>query len=77
MTHPSDFVAYPLTFEPEVLVKVWGGTKLAEVFGKPESKDPLGESWEVSAVEGHESVVASGPMVMRMRRNIQCPRLLV
>lgn len=53
---------YPLTFEPEVLVKVWGGKKLVTEFNKPASDQPLGESWEVSAVPGHVSVVDDGPL---------------
>lgn len=56
------FRPYPLTFEPRILTKVWGGTKLTTLFGKPASDDPKGESWEVSAVEGDESVVDAGPL---------------
>lgn len=53
---------YPLTFEAEVLTKVWGGDKLTRLFNKPESDEPKGESWEVSDVEGNESVVDRGPL---------------
>ncbi len=62
---------YPLTFEPEVLVKVWGGRKLVDLYNKPPSEDPLGESWEVSAVQGHESVVAAGPLAGRRLDDLQ------
>ncbi len=61
----GEYSPYPLTFEPQVLVKVWGGTKLGELFGKPPSEEPLGESWEVSAVPGNVSVVESGPLAGR------------
>ncbi len=55
---------YPLTFEPLLVSKVWGGSKLAQLFGKPSSTaDPIGESWEISAVSGTQSVVESGPLV--------------
>lgn len=48
---------YPLTFEPELKEKVWGGRKLAEVPGKDlPPNTPIGESWEVHG----ESVVAMG-----------------
>lgn len=57
------FQPYPLTFVPRVLTKVWGGRKLAELFGKPSTGGPTGESWEVSAVPGNESVVETGPLV--------------
>lgn len=57
----SPFHPYPLTFEPRILTKVWGGTKLTTLFGKPPSADPKGESWEVSAVDGNESIVDAGP----------------
>jgi mannose-6-phosphate isomerase len=49
---------YPLTFEPELKDKIWGGRKLAEVLGKQLPPDtPIGESWEVHG----GSVVAGGP----------------
>ncbi len=49
---------YPLTFEPELKDKIWGGRRLEEFLGKPLPGDlPVGESWEVHG----GSVVASGP----------------
>jgi len=53
-------ILYPLTFEPLLLEKVWGGTRLRSEWGKGTSDAPIGESWEVSAVTGTESVVDSG-----------------
>jgi len=50
---------YPLKFEPVLKEKVWGGTKLAEFFGK-QHKNKTGESWEISGVAGDVSVVANG-----------------
>ena len=42
--------SYPLLLEPISVPKVWGGGKLARIPGRtvPESKDPIGESWDVS-----------------------------
>ena len=39
---------------------VWGGTKIAAYKGIETEDDRIGESWEVSDVKGHESVVANG-----------------
>lgn len=51
---------YPLIFSPILKDKIWGGTKLEKLFGKPASSDKLGESWELSGYEGDESVVING-----------------
>ena len=40
---------------------VWGGNRLTEFKHMPAASEPMGESWEISAVEGMESVVADGP----------------
>lgn len=52
---------YPLTFTPILKEKVWGGTKLADLFGK-EGEGNIGESWEVSGVDGNVSVVSNGEL---------------
>ena len=52
---------YPIKFHPIYKEKVWGGTRLKNLFGK--SFDPLpncGESWEVSGVKDFVSVVGNG-----------------
>lgn len=51
---------YPLVFTPIFKDRIWGGTRLAELFGKKSSSGQTGESWELSAVPGDVSVVASG-----------------
>ena len=53
---------YPLKFEPILKERLWGGTKLKEVLGKPIENDITGESWELSGVKGDISVVANGPL---------------
>ena len=43
-----------LQFEPILSKRVWGGTRLHTVLGKAAEPD-IGESWELSGVEGHIS----------------------
>ena len=52
---------YPLKFEPILKQTLWGGDKIIPFKHLNESLQNVGESWEVSAVEGSESVVANGP----------------
>ena len=55
---------YPLLFEANLHQIVWGGQRLVEwkgVAGDAAVSGPIGESWEVSAVESSPSVVANGP----------------
>ena len=40
---------------------LWGGDALAVFKGLPPCDEPIGESWELSGVEGRETVVAVGP----------------
>lgn len=40
---------------------LWGGNKLTAFKGLPATDEPIGESWELSAVPGRESVVTDGP----------------
>lgn len=52
---------YPLKFEPILKEIIWGGNYLYKELGKgnkPEAK--VGESWEISSVEGDVSVIANG-----------------
>lgn len=52
---------YPLRFKPIFKARLWGGSKLRTVLGKPAIGSEIGESWEISGVPGDESVVADGP----------------
>jgi len=56
-------LASPLTFQPIFVERIWGGRKLAELFGKdlPASKR-IGESWEIVDRPEAQSVVANGPL---------------
>lgn len=51
---------YPLKFQPILKERLWGGTKLKDVLGKPIENDITGESWELSTVKGDVSVIANG-----------------
>ena len=51
---------YPLKFEPVLKQTLWGGNKIIPFKHLNENLPSVGESWEVSAVEGSESVVANG-----------------
>ncbi len=51
---------YPLKFSPILKDKIWGGTKLQQLFGKHGLTNKLGESWELSGYDGDESVVTNG-----------------
>ncbi len=52
---------YPLKFEPILKQILWGGDKIIPFKHLNESLTNVGESWELSGVEGSESVVANGP----------------
>lgn len=51
---------YPLLFEPNLHSVVWGGNKLRPYKGLQPSDEPIGESWEVSAVPTSTSIVSNG-----------------
>lgn len=51
---------YPIKFSPILKEKIWGGNKLNKVLGKPSIGDNVGESWEISDVNGNVSVVNNG-----------------
>lgn len=53
---------YPLKFKPFLRTMVWGGKKIARYKGLATEHDLIGESWEVSDVPGHESVVLNGAL---------------
>ncbi len=48
-------------FSPQYKETLWGGRRLLPFKGLPADSRAIGESWEVSAVPGHESVVCGGP----------------
>ena len=53
---------YPLKFQPILKEKIWGGQKLNTLLDKPTQLSNIGESWEISDVEGDESIVSNGAL---------------
>ena len=50
---------YPLKFHPILKETPWGGARLS---ANNDARARIGESWQLSAVKGHASVVANGPL---------------
>lgn len=54
------FKTYPIKFTPILKSKIWGGEKLKSILNKPSTANDIGESWEISGVDGDISVVSNG-----------------
>ncbi|MDO5968485.1 mannose-6-phosphate isomerase [Flavivirga aquimarina] len=54
---------YPLKFSPILKDKIWGGQKLKTILNKESDLPNIGESWEISDVEGDTSIVSNGSLV--------------
>ena len=50
----------PLKFVPYLKSVIWGGDRICQFKGIDQPEPNIGESWEISAVPGHESVVSEG-----------------
>lgn len=69
----------PIRFVPYLKSVIWGGEKICRYKGIEQTEANIGESWEISAVPGHESVVAEGSYKgMKITELIECfgPELL-
>ena len=54
---------YPLTFEPILKEKIWGGQKLNNRFNKgKDAHAKVGESWEIADLEEGQSIVKEGAL---------------
>ncbi|MFI1772293.1 type I phosphomannose isomerase catalytic subunit [Thalassobellus citreus] len=53
---------YPIKFTPILKDKIWGGQKLKTLLNKNSDLPNIGESWEISDVEGDTSVVSNGSL---------------
>ncbi|GAB6008012.1 type I phosphomannose isomerase catalytic subunit [Dysgonomonas reticulitermitis] len=53
---------YPLKFKPILKSIIWGGDEICKFKKITPVEDGLGESWEISGVEGNISVVANGEL---------------
>lgn len=51
---------YPLMFRPIYKGTFWGGNRIAETFNRSHTPLPCAESWELSALEEGDSIVANG-----------------
>ncbi len=52
----------PIFFAPYYKSVIWGGDAIGALKGEKIDIESVGESWEISAVPGHESIVAEGPL---------------
>ncbi len=55
----------PLVFKPVYKDYIWGGERLAAVYGRTDTPEVCAESWEIAARPDGESIVASGPFAGR------------
>ena len=53
---------YPFTFEPILKKIIWGGSDICPFKGISPVQEGIGESWELSHVEGNYWVVANGEL---------------
>jgi len=53
---------YPIKFRPILKDKIWGGKKLKNLLNKNSDLPNVGESWEISDVEGDISVISNGKL---------------
>lgn len=53
---------YPIKFQPILKDKIWGGNKLVNTLNKKSSLKNIGESWEISDIDGNVSVVVNGTL---------------
>ena len=53
---------YPIKFRPILKDKIWGGKKLKNLLNKNSDLPNVGESWEISDVEGDISVISNGEL---------------
>ena len=63
---------YPLRFAPIFRPVLWGGYRIAPYKGILSEPRAIGESWELSPMEGHTSVVLEGalPGILSWEKNI-------
>lgn len=53
---------YPLKFKPILKSVIWGGAEITKFKHISPAQDGIGESWEISDVEGNISVVENGTL---------------
>ena len=50
----------PIKFNPLLKSTIWGGDKIIPFKHLELSQENVGESWEISGVKDHESIIADG-----------------
>lgn len=53
---------YPIKFQPILKSIIWGGSDICRFKNITPTQEGIGESWEVSGVQGNVSVVANGEL---------------
>ncbi|MBP1618927.1 MAG: manA [Bacteroidetes bacterium] len=53
---------YPLKFDPILKTIIWGGSEICKFKEISPAQDSIGESWEISGVEGNVSTVSDGEL---------------
>ena len=61
---------YPIKFSPILKEKIWGGKKLKTFLKKESDASNVGESWEISDVEGDTSIVLNGALKGRSLKEL-------
>ncbi len=56
---------YPLKFSPILQSRIWGGNEICKFKHLTPELESVGESWEISHVEGNVSVVSNGELAGR------------
>ena len=62
---------YPLKFKPILKERIWGGNKLANLLNKDTNCNSIGESWEISDVDGDTSVIINGSLKGKSLKELQ------
>ncbi|MCA0971543.1 mannose-6-phosphate isomerase, class I [Halobacillus litoralis] len=58
----------PMFLQPELKERLWGGTKLKEIFGYSIPSDETGEAWCISGHANGPNVIQNGPLEGRTLR---------
>lgn len=61
---------YPIKFAPILKEKIWGGQKLKTLLNKASDLSNIGESWEISDVEGDTSIVSNGSLIGKSLKDL-------
>ncbi|MFI3303333.1 MAG: type I phosphomannose isomerase catalytic subunit [Rikenellaceae bacterium] len=61
---------YPLKFRPILKSLIWGGEKIKSFKSLDVEQTMIGESWELSGVDGNESIVTNGELAGRSIKSL-------